>query len=160
MAAITPGSQVLHLYGSPSEHPPLAWSWVVEQLTTAGIYWVVGCVGGRPHPRPVWGVWHDDELYLSVGSPGLRRAARESGQLTVHLDSGTDVVVVEGQAASDGRTPPAVLAGYNAKYDWNYETDRYGELTRVRPRKVLAWRAAGPAGRDSFRTTGCWTFPG
>ena len=55
-------------------------------------------------------------------------------------------------------TTPALIQAYNQKYDWDYRVSEYGELTQVQPSKVLAWRTAGGAGRDSFQTTGSWIF--
>ena len=42
---------------------PLPWSWAEEQLTDARNYWIT-TIGptGRPHVRPVWGVWLDDTV--------------------------------------------------------------------------------------------------
>jgi hypothetical protein len=101
-------------------------------------------------------VWHDDQLHLSLGSPTLLAAVRAEPAVTVHLDSGTDVVIVEGHAIPTVPTTPAVLEAYDRKYDWKYEVTRYGNLTTVQPEKVLACRTAGPNGRDSFQRTGCW----
>lgn len=80
--------------------------------------------------------------------------------VTVHLDSGTDVVLVEGTISSDARdeAPSSVIEAYNTKYDWDYQVAQYGDLVVVQPVRVLAWRTAGWAGRDSFQATGCWTF--
>jgi hypothetical protein len=49
-----------------------------------------------------------------------------------------------------------VVAEYDRKYDWSYDPDTYGRLTVVVPETVLAWRAAGWAGRESFQQTGKW----
>jgi hypothetical protein len=157
---VAPREEALRLYGATSDHAPLAWSWVDEQLRLAGTYWVVARTPGHPHPRPVWGIWHGQRLYLSVGSPTVLRALDREPAVTVHLDSGTDVVLVEGTTGltSQGATPPSSVEAYNAKYDWDYEIARYGELTVVEPVRVLAWRSAGWAGRDSFQATGCWVF--
>ncbi len=148
----------LRLYGHPSEKPPLDWAWVDGQLESAGTYWVVGCAQGHPHPRPVWGVWSGGRLFLSIGSPAIVRALAADPRVTVHLDSGTEVVVVEGRAAG-AVTDEAVIGAYDAKYDWTYDIETYGPLTRVEPRVVLAWRTAGWAGRESFQQTGRWSFP-
>ena len=148
----------LRLYGRASDRPALAWSWVEQQLTDAGTFWVVGRTQGHPHPRPVWGVWHAQRLHLSLGSPALVRAVRQDPAVTVHLESGTDVVIVEGFAAAGLPNEQALIHAYNRKYDWDYRVEQYGHLTSVEPTTVMAWRAAGPAGRDSFAETGCWTF--
>jgi hypothetical protein len=106
----------------------------------------------------VWGLWDAEQLYLSIGSLTLLRAIREEPDVTIHLDSGTDVVIVEGIVTPNASTMPGLIQAYDQKYDWRYQVSPYGELRRVVPRRVLAWRTAGWAGRDSFQTTGSWTF--
>jgi len=157
---VAPQERTLRLYGTPSDQDPLAWSWVEEQLEAAGTYWLVARSTGHPHPRPVWGIWHGRRLHLSVGSPTLRRCVDRDPMVTVHLDSGTDVVLVEGTTGhtTERGTPSSVIDAYNAKYDWDYRVEQYGELVVVQPLRVLAWRTAGWAGRDSFQSTGCWHF--
>jgi len=145
----------LALYGAVGDRPRLDWGWVDQQLERAGTYWVVAPTAGYPHPRPVWGVWIDERLHLSIGSPGLRASVTGGAPVTVHLDSGTDVVIVEGHARSEP-TEVGALVAYDRKYDWTYDLDAYGPLTVVKPAKVLAWRSAGVAGRDGFASTGCW----
>jgi hypothetical protein len=148
----------LRLYGVRSDRTPLAWSWVDQQLAGAGTYWVIARHEGPPHPRPVWGVWRQSRLHLSLGSPTLRRAIREEPAVTIHLDSGTDVVIVEGLVIPGVATTSELIEAYDRKYEWQYDVSQYGDLVVVEPSKVLAWRASGWAGRDSFQTTGCWFF--
>ncbi len=149
-------------YGAASDRPELDWSWVRDQLETAGTYWVVAPTSGHPHPRPVWGIWADERLHLSIGSPALLSGLADGAPVTVHLDSGTDVVIVEGhRARSPGPAAGAgaeLLAAYDRKYDWHYDVATYGPLTSVEPAKILAWRSGGWAGRDGFQVDGCWTF--
>ena len=151
-------TRVLRLYGQPSEHLPLDWEWVRGQLESAPTYWINARSAGHPHPRPVWGVWFDDALHLSIGSPVIRGALAADPRITVHLDSGTDVVVVEGQVSTAAGTEEAVLAVYDTKYEWQYDESQYGPISRVSPQTGIAWRTAGWAGRESFRETGRWTF--
>ncbi len=149
----------LRLYTAVDEHPPLAWSWVEQQLRDAGTYWVVSNGPAHPSARPVWGIWHDGALHLSIGSPTVGAGLGRDPRATVHLDSGTDVVIVEGVATTEAATP-TLLAAYDAKYDWHYDADTYGPFTRISPGVVKAWRAAGVAGRDSFQETGRWDLAG
>ncbi len=145
------------MYGTPSEASPLDWTWVEGELVRSGVYWVVASGGAHPHPRPVWGVWGDQRLHLSIGSPVIARQLEQVGTVTVHLESGVDVVIVEGTAAGS-TSAPHLYEAYNDKYDWNYTTEEYGPLTTIAPTTVLAWRAAGWAGREGFRETGRWRF--
>lgn len=158
-APVDPVPERLRLFGGESDAATLPWSWASEQLETAGTYWVVARADGHPHPRPVWGIWRDDTLQLSIGSPVLGRQVAEDPRVTVHLESGTAVVIIEGAASlpSDG-TGNDALAAYNAKYDWNYTVEEYGPLTIVRPATAMAWRSAGWAGRGGFQQTGRWHF--
>ena len=145
------------MYGEPSEESALEWSWVDAQLQAAGTYWVVGRSDGSPHPRPVWGVWSAGLLHLSIGSPPLLRQLNSDSAVAVHLDSGTDVVIVEGLVRGMAADPDAV-ASYDAKYEWNYNVDEYGAFAVIQAQRVLAWRAAGFAGREGFKQTGRWRY--
>ncbi|HZB42175.1 MAG TPA: hypothetical protein VE487_14480 [Ilumatobacter sp.] len=148
----------LRMFGAPSTNSQLAWSWVEQQLSEAETYWVdVVGAGPRPHARPVWGVWLDDQLHLSIGTPAIRRAATPGTGAAVHLPDGLDVVIVEGEIAGPTRRAE-VVGAYDEKYDWTYDLEQYGPFTTIAPGNVLAWRAAGPAGRDGFAHTGRWTW--
>lgn len=157
-----PVRQALRLFGEPSEGSELPWSWVDRRLIEAGTYWVVPRGEATPHPRPVWGLWEAGVLVLSIGSPTAVAALRTDPTVTVHLDSGTDVVVLEGRAEA-GAVGDAIDADqirrYEAKYAYRYDVAEYGGLTTIRPSTVLAWRALGWAGRDGFHQSGRWTFP-
>jgi len=50
-----------------------------------------------PHTRPVWGVWRDGGFWFSTGSQA-RRNLEANAAITVHLESGEEVVIVEGVA--------------------------------------------------------------
>lgn len=150
-----PEPEPLVMYGAASEASSLDWAWADEQLTAAGGYWIE--VGGqsRPHPRPVWGVWDDRRLHLSIGSPAIKAAARPGRRMTSHLGSVTEVVIVDGRVAGE-TGDPRLIQLYNDKYDWEYSVDEYGPLTTVDPTKVMAWRSSGWAGREGFQQTGRW----
>jgi hypothetical protein len=152
-----PVAEELVMYGSLAEARGLEWPWVDQQLVRAGAYWTVTPGNAHPHPRPVWGVWLRNMLYLSIGSPRLNSDAQIDVPVTVHLGSVTDVVIVEGVVVGQD-SHREVLDAYNAKYDWNYTIGEYGPFTTVAPLKVIAWRSAGWAGREGFRHTGKWRF--
>lgn len=149
--------ETLRFYSRPTDVEPLPWDWVESALTAAPTYWLTGRTDGLPHPRPVWGVWLAEELFLSIGSPTLADQVAADSRLTVNLDSGTDVVIVEGRAI-ERATPSDVLDAYNAKYDWAYAVEDYGHLTRVAPTVVMGWRTAGFGGRDGWYAAGKWRF--
>jgi len=152
-----PTAERLVMYGARAEVGGLGWNWVEDQLVNAGAYWIVTPSSEHPHPRPVWGIWNRNELFLSIGSPRLKADTEADVPVTIHLASITDVVIVEGRTAgvtTDGQ----MLDSYNTKYDWSYAVDEYGPLTIIEPTKVIAWQSRGWAGRDGFAATGRWTF--
>jgi hypothetical protein len=150
----------LRFYGEPADQPRLEWSWVDRQLTESGTYWLnVATPSTHPHPRPVWGVWHDDRLHLSLGSRVLGRAAQPDTLVSVHLDSGTDVVILEGTVTGPTIDTHLIVA-YNAKYDYSYDVNGLGPLTTITPDTAMAWRSAGWAGRDGFQHVGRWRHIG
>jgi hypothetical protein len=155
----------LVLWGKPIDAaPPLPWSWVVDRLQETDDYWLVTTGPAGPTPRPVWGLWIEERLVLSVGSSSHWRNLRASTDVSVHLGDAHDVVVVEGDARQE--TEPRELARivepYNQKYDWNWEPGQpFGPILAVEPRVVLAWRAAPTedAQDEPFPlAAGKWTF--
>lgn len=78
----------------------LAWRHVEERLAAAKVYWIATSgPGGRPRVRPVDGLYLDGTLYVG-GSPATRwaRDLEANPQVAVHLDDGSDVVILEGTA--------------------------------------------------------------
>jgi hypothetical protein len=156
---VEPMSEQLRMWGRRSDAQQLSWSWVHDELEKSGTYWVVARGSNHPHPRPVWGVWSGDTLYLSIGSIRISRDLQDDPTVTINLGSDTDVVIVEGATA--GLTSDAhLVAQYNAKYDWDYTSDEYGPLTIVVPSTIIAWRSEGWAGREGIKQSGRWRFPG
>lgn len=147
------------MFGRPAPVDGLEWGWVDEQLRDAPGYWIVTPGPSHPHPRPVWGIWVDQLLYLSVGSPRLAAGLGPGQPVTVNLGSVTDVVIVEGSSVGVADESD-LIAAYNDKYEWNYTVDEYGPFTGIAPTKVIAWRSSGWAGRGGFQQTGRWRLPG
>src|SRR5437660_10815397 len=92
--------QVPALYGIKPRKEYLPWSHARERLTGSRNYWI--CTvrpDGRPHSIPVWGFWLDDALYF--GTSKTTRKARNLAHnpaVSVHLESGDDVIILEGTA--------------------------------------------------------------
>jgi hypothetical protein len=142
-------------YGVPeSEEGMVPWSWAVEQLQAARNYWF--CTtrpDGRPHAIPAWAVWLGGEsgaLYFD-GSPETRRSRNlaRNPALAVHLESGDQVVILEGEAREAGRPDPALaaqlvaafVAKYGASHDYHPSPDQWDEggLWVMRPRVAFGW---------------------
>ena len=120
----------------------LAWDWAAEGLTASRNYWIATTRGdGRPHVAPVWGVWHDGALWFGtdVASAKGRNIAR-SPEVVAHLESGDDVVILEG-AAEEATAPAAADDAYAAKYAGIRLTGSPAGsvIYRLRPRLAHGW---------------------
>lgn len=129
-------------YGIPtSVAGTLPWNHLEERMTQARNYWV-GTVrpNGQPHVVPVWGVWVEGTLYFG-GGPETRwsRNLAAHPQVAVHLESGDDVVILEG--AVERISDPADLSvtriddAYEAKYQMRHGVPFWV----LRPRLAFAW---------------------
>ena len=128
----------------------LQWSHVQQWLTDAKNYWL--CTvrpNGHPHVVPKWGVWVDDNLYFD-GSPDTRHARNiaENPSVALHLESGDDVVILEGIAQAVEKPLPElavkVAHAYSTKYaalGYSPAPDQWdnGGLFEISVHIALAW---------------------
>jgi hypothetical protein len=132
-------------YGIPTRREGmLPWAFVVETMASDRIFWVSTTrPDGRPHARPVWGVWVDGRFHCGGGerTRWVRNLA-VTPAVTVHRESGDEVVVVEGTAekltpdTADADRLERIDAAYEAKYGVEHGTPVFA----VHPDTVLAWR--------------------
>lgn len=136
-------------YGIPrSTKGVLPWSWAVERLEAAEIYWLATADGtGAPHQIPIWGAWADGHWYVEGGPTRWQRNLRANPQVAIHIESATgEIVIVEGPAvelvAPAADLAARILAGYK-KYEPGYTADpanwTRGGLWELRPLKAFAW---------------------
>jgi nitroimidazol reductase NimA-like FMN-containing flavoprotein (pyridoxamine 5'-phosphate oxidase superfamily) len=104
---------------------------------------------GRPHATPVWGVWLNGTLYFD-GSPRTRRGRNleSNPAVVIHLESGSDVVILHGEAyeikGPERTLAEQLSAAYAQKYGaMGYEpspdTWNTGGLYRVQIHEAFAW---------------------
>jgi hypothetical protein len=120
---------------------PLPWVWAEEQLVDARNYWVTTIgASGRPHVRPVWGVWLDDTLQFSTGARHAQNIARDP-RVTVNLEDADECVIVEGTAHAETAEAAraAFAAEYEPKYDWKMSLDFVDVVYIVRPTVAFGW---------------------
>ena len=122
----------------------LDWGEVAARLTDARNYWV--CTtrpDGSPNATLVWGLWVEGSFYFFTDRAS--RKARNIGSIprvVVHLESGDDVAILEGDAeAVTGEDLLVRLAdAYEAKYGFRPEGNTANSVAyQVRPRKAFAW---------------------
>jgi Pyridoxamine 5'-phosphate oxidase len=141
----------------------LPFSHAEQRLTKSKNYWI--CTSrpdGRPHSIPVWGFWTDGAVYF-----GTARASRKAHNLShnpavsIHLDSGDDVVILEGTAVEVNLADKATFKKLDAlsrvKYKMPMLVMPESVVYCVRPRVVLAWTEKdfpNNATRWEFNTAG------
>ena len=136
-------------YGVPEdEEGMLAWSWAAERLERSRNYWIsTSRPDGRPHAMPVWGIWLDDAFFFGSGRNSAKtRNLAANPAIVVHLESGDETVILEGQAESvvDSEVERQVDEVYGRKYD--FTPDSSGESDPwfvVRPKRAYAWTESG-----------------
>lgn len=130
------------MFGGPIGLAKLSWGWATERLSRARNYWIATTrPTGRPHSRPIWGVWLDNVFYFSTGSLAVQNLATQPA-ITVHLESGNEVVIIEGvaQPVSDVSLLEQVVRLYNEKYRWNLDASHLeGPFYAVRPQVAFGW---------------------
>lgn len=134
----------------PLEPVLLPWTWASEQLKEAYTYWIATTrLDGRPHSRPVWGVWLDETLYFNTVSQAAHNLATNPA-ITVHLESGSNVVIIEGVAetVSDPLLVQRLVHLFSQKYHGIMESNWSSEpFHAVRPHLAFGW-LADASGRD------------
>lgn len=132
-------------YGIQADDTGLVpWREAEEKLEQARNYWIgTTRPDGSPHSMPVWGLWLDGSLYFSSGSNSRKtRNLAVDPRVVAHLESGDEVVVLEGaaQRVTDGAELRRVSELYSAKYDFAFDpTNPDYPVFRVRPRCAYAW---------------------
>jgi len=138
-------------YGVPATTKGLLdWAAVDRRLGEARVYWIATSgPDGRPRVRPLDGLWLDGTLYVG-GSPATRwaRDLVANPLVSVHLDDGFDVVILEGDAellerGVDRPTAERLAAMSAEKYpDYGVTADDYGGPGpfAIRPSIAFAWK--------------------
>jgi hypothetical protein len=152
------------MYGRSGLNPVLLpWSWAERRLVAARNYWIATTrPGGRPHTRPVWGVWLEHAFHFSTGSLAAGNIAANPA-ITVHLESGAEVVIIESVAevVKDADLLPRLITAYNEKYLWDLDPSNPDVWYQVRPQLVFGWMVddSGQDGGAAFHaTTTRWRF--
>lgn len=103
---------------------------------------------GRAHLSPIWFVWTQGSFWMCCNGDTVKaRNMRANPQVALSLESGSDPMVVEGEAVLHARPyPPDVIAAFHAKFDWNISGDEpdpdgdFDVLVELPPTKWLMGR--------------------
>ena len=136
----------------------MPWSRVSERLAASRNYWVHTVrPDGRPHVKPVWGLWFEERFYFSTNPRSVAaRNLSANPRLAVHLESGDDTVILEGRA--EAVTDDALLSrldeAYFAKFSYHLVSEGSGVVYALHHKVVFAWlerEFTGSATRYTFK---------
>jgi len=128
----------------------LTWDWVAAQLTESKNYWLCSVrPNGKPHVVPRWGAFVEDKFYYD-GSPETRHARNimENPHVSLHLESGSEAIILEGTSAPTGKPSPELGKKLSQAYRKKYKEEGYapkpnqwdkGGLYVFTPRQCIAW---------------------
>ncbi len=122
------------------------WSWAEEALEKSRNYWINSTrADGRPHAMPVWGLWYEGQLFFGSGRKSVKsRNLLADPRAVVHLESGDNVVILEGTMAeiTDPKQYIDIFKQYAKKYT-EYEPPDHVDPQQVlfvfSPITALAW---------------------
>ena len=126
----------------------IPWSRVSNLLSQARNYWISSTrPDGRPHAAPVWGVWIEETFFFGTGIRSQKeRNIKKNSWLVVHLESGDEVVMLEGpvERVTDARLFARIDQAYGVKYDWRPLEEVEGDMPEdpfyaLRPQLAYAW---------------------
>jgi general stress protein 26 len=125
----------------------IPWERVEEQLAAARSYWIgTTRPDGRPHAMPVWGLWLNGAFFFSTSRNSRKaRNIAENPAMVVHLESGDNVVILEGRAELE--TDRAVLQDFVDDYEDKYQfrpepDDPNNGYYRLHLQTAFAWLEA------------------
>lgn len=134
-------------YGISTEPDGLMdWGLIDVQLEKSRNYWVSNTrPDGRPHAAPVWGIWHEGKLYFGSENSSVKSrniAARPT--IVIHLESGDDVVTLEGEAhpVNDEALYNKISVLYMEKYENaldDFQSRGTTELLVFTPQTGMTW---------------------
>jgi hypothetical protein len=143
-----PGEHLLLPRGYERANAPavLPWESARRKLEAAGSYWLATVrADGRPHVTPLWGAWVNDDFYFT-GIPTAQWARNivPHPEAAVHLESGADVVIVEGMVVdlptiADRGIADAIVAQWTAKYGRLVPDPVNDGMYCLRPTAARAW---------------------
>lgn len=122
----------------------MRWSRASEHLTASHNYWIhTTRVDGRPHVKPVWGLWFEERFYFSSSPRSVTaRNLAANPSLVAHLESGNEVVMLEGttEQVTDASPLSRLDEAYFTKYAYHISGDMQSGTVYVLNHKVaFAW---------------------
>jgi pyridoxine/pyridoxamine 5'-phosphate oxidase len=136
----------------------MVWDEVRDRLAKGRNYWVATTYpDGRPHVMPVWGLWLDETFYFATDTASRKgRNLAANPNVVVHLESGDNVVILEGRVEEVMES--ALLVRFSDAYEVKYQfrpdvNNAASKVYRLRPKVAFAWQE-----KDFPTTATRWSF--
>jgi len=121
----------------------LPWSRSSDLISKSRNYWVhTTRSDGRPHVKPVWGLWFEEGFYFSTSPDSVTgKNMLTNRSVAVHLESGDDAVILEGtvEQVADRTLQSRLDEAYFAKYAYHLTGNEGGLIYVLRHRTAFAW---------------------
>jgi len=121
----------------------LPWDRVSKRLAASRNYWIhTTRPDGRPHAKPVWGLWLEEHFYFGTNPKSVDgQDISANPSLTVNLESGDDVVILEGHAevVTDSALLFRLDKAYHTKYSYHLVRGDEGLVYVLLHQVVFAW---------------------
>jgi hypothetical protein len=139
-------------YGVDQADSFVPWEVVEGRLRESLFYWIATTrPDSRPHVVPRWGVWMEGAFWYD-GSPETVhvRNLEQNTNAVLHLESGNEVTIVEGESIRPdpitGEVGERLAAEYARKYAPQYtpspeawSDEIAGGMRRIEPVKIITW---------------------
>jgi hypothetical protein len=137
----------------------LPWNRGRERLAASRNYWIhTTRPDGQPHVKPVWGLWFEDRFYFGTSPRSVAgQNLSVNHWLAVHLESGDDVVILEGRAeqVTDRVLLSRLDESYIAKYSYHLASEDGATVYTLYHKVAFAWLErdfVGDATKYNFQT--------
>jgi F420H(2)-dependent biliverdin reductase len=114
-----------------------------ERLESSRILWVACLLAdGSPHLTPVWFVFHQGELFISIHPDSVKaKAMRANPRVAAALEDGLHPIIFRGMADRvEASEHGDVVQAFQAKYDWDLSVEsEYTQLVRLSSGRWTWW---------------------
>jgi general stress protein 26 len=123
---------------------PARWRAIEARLGRETTIWVATVrYDGRPHLTPVWFIWFEDKLYITIGRESQKFANLYQNQnVALSIPDTDSVIIIEGEAhVARGDTIDTLGDYFYHKYEWDFRYDDSADwrLIEITPHRIMAW---------------------
>jgi general stress protein 26 len=135
-------------YGVPSDTENLLpWAYVDRRMAGSGHYWLATTgPDGKPHVRPIDGMWLDGKLYFGGSAESKwRRNLERNPSVSINLEDGEQAVILQGEVREvrpDRHLGTRLAGASNEKYGYDQKPEDYVGVSILEfiPEVALAWQ--------------------